>query len=878
MDEKRIEQVVQRFSSLFEKNKNYYAMDYGDRFNPKVNEKTGKVEYSKDSGGWRPFWYVPNPIDQKTYWQHLEKIEGDDREGNNRDWAIILPPIHEITNECKFGAIDVDIYNKPDEIQRIVSEIYDQKLPLVPCSSKSGGLHLYLFLKSKSKASTIIKYLSSINKKLKINAKEIFPKQGELKLQTKGKRKGQYDIGNGICLPYKSSIHSTTGSYEECSNKWIMNSRMETGDIEEFLNWAELQQIETGDLPIDIIEKVVKKVDPVFEIHDQEFKDLRARPLEPGLEKILKRIREKKDHDRGGTFDNHVVDFVYGAVEETYSDREIKEHFETIKQYSPKGEEPDFIEDKIANCRDKFGKDDPGEDKNIMMSNLIFNKSSDRFTDQSTGGTYTKGSVDTVYSHLFPKKTTAVSFYNNYPNKQMAESEVYRPDLYEEGKLLFLNKKDKLFYINKYKPGNYPPIKPEKQSDIEKWDMMLEFIVEDESERKYLLDWLAFIVQNPWVKTHAIVLIYTKHQRMGKGSIFDVMTDILGETNAEPTDLNGIMDKGVTFAEKQFILIDEMKTKGNHSETKQISNALKKLGTERRISQRKLYVDTKTIETHTNYMIFTNNNDALNLDKEDDRFFIVSNLNVRNPQEFYDEFHKWRIEIGSSYVHYILKHRDISKFNHTAPPPRTTAKADMINDLGHPLTLKLKEWIEEGQHPFSLNESVRGSSELADWISSNGRGDYVRFANNPKILAQCLEEAGCYKVGQAFNERYNVKATLWIYSNHEENKNLTPKYLSNNTWKPIRTTETRTERVDAVQTEELQNRDPNCKENIFYEQSIGFKKQDRETVCWSCKTPISESGDGICPECDYAIKCSCGMCACDQPDSNIRKKGMFETR
>jgi len=52
--------------------------------------------------------------------------------------------------------------------------------------------------------------------------------------------------------------------------------------------------------------------------------------------------------------------------------------------------------------------------------------------------------------------------------------------------------------------------------------------------------------------------------------------------------------------------------------------------------------------------------------------------------------------------------------------------------------------------------------------------------------------------------------------------------------------------------------------------------KNRQTNCWSCKTPISESGDGICPECDYAIKCSCGKCACDKPGSKIKKKGPYE--
>ena len=40
------------------------------------------------------------------------------------------------------------------------------------------------------------------------------------------------------------------------------------------------------------------------------------------------------------------------------------------------------------------------------------------------------------------------------------------------------------------------------------------------------------------------------HQRqIGKGSLFDVMTDILGEDNCEPGSVKSILDKGVMFSE-----------------------------------------------------------------------------------------------------------------------------------------------------------------------------------------------------------------------------------------------------------------------------------------------------------------------------------------
>ena len=62
------------------------------------------------------------------------------------------------------------------------------------------------------------------------------------------------------------------------------------------------------------------------------------------------------------------------------------------------------------------------------------------------------------------------------------------------------------------------------------------------------------------------------------------------------------------------------------------------------------------------------------------------------------------------------------------------------------------------------------------------------------------------------------------------------------------------------------------------EKPIGAS-QDSETnggynsVCWSCRTKIDSYSDEKCPECDYAYICSnCENCACDKPNSKIKKK------
>ena len=46
---------------------------------------------------------------------------------------------------CSWGTIDLDVYDI--NLLEIVAKVEVAKLPLLPCVSKSGGLHLFLFIK-----------------------------------------------------------------------------------------------------------------------------------------------------------------------------------------------------------------------------------------------------------------------------------------------------------------------------------------------------------------------------------------------------------------------------------------------------------------------------------------------------------------------------------------------------------------------------------------------------------------------------------------------------------------------------------------------------------------------------------------------------------
>ncbi len=93
---------------------------------------------------------------------------------------------------CSWGAIDIDTY--PLDIPALEAKLKDMNLPLVPCRTKSGGAHLYLFVNTPVSAEKIRNYLMKFSSILGHPGVEIFPKQVKLA--------SERDVGNWINMPY----------------------------------------------------------------------------------------------------------------------------------------------------------------------------------------------------------------------------------------------------------------------------------------------------------------------------------------------------------------------------------------------------------------------------------------------------------------------------------------------------------------------------------------------------------------------------------------------------------------------------------------------------------------------------------------------------
>jgi len=138
-------------------------------------------------------------------------------------------PINSL-NKCKFGAIDVDDYDL--NLQDVVARVWSADLPFVVCRSKSGGAHIYLFLKDWEDASIVREYLTEAAALLGFAGREIFPKQDSV-LHEKG------DVGNFINLPYHNA---------ERSMRYALGPTGEAMSLDQFLELVESKRCYLSDL------------------------------------------------------------------------------------------------------------------------------------------------------------------------------------------------------------------------------------------------------------------------------------------------------------------------------------------------------------------------------------------------------------------------------------------------------------------------------------------------------------------------------------------------------------------------------------------------------------------------------------------------------
>ena len=146
-------------------------------------------------------------------WQaHLEgkKFKVKTNKGFIEADSLGLCPINK-DSKCRWGAIDLDNY-KPS-ISELFKKLKSLNVPTIPFRSKSGGIHLYIFLSEEVPALLMREKLHSIKNIFGVEQPDkIFPVQKYLNLE-----KGS--AGSWINLPYYNSANTERYMIKKDGNK-----------------------------------------------------------------------------------------------------------------------------------------------------------------------------------------------------------------------------------------------------------------------------------------------------------------------------------------------------------------------------------------------------------------------------------------------------------------------------------------------------------------------------------------------------------------------------------------------------------------------------------------------------------------------------------
>ena len=195
-----MKQQIEKFAKLFRGlNRAYGAVDLA-----------GKDANGKQKGKYK---FVHEPRTSATYASHL-----------NGEVSIGVVPINE-DNVCIWGALDIDQY--PLDHTAIIKKLDELDLPLVVCRSKSGGAHLYLFLKDFVDAEKLQLKLKELASEIGFGGCEVFPKQIKLVLD-------RGDNGNFLNLPYFN---------QEEGLRYAIKDDGSAATLDEFLEYAEAAAI-----------------------------------------------------------------------------------------------------------------------------------------------------------------------------------------------------------------------------------------------------------------------------------------------------------------------------------------------------------------------------------------------------------------------------------------------------------------------------------------------------------------------------------------------------------------------------------------------------------------------------------------------------------
>jgi len=164
---------------------------------------------------------------------------------------------------------------------------------------------------------------------------------------------------------------------------------------------------------------------------------------------------------------------------------------------------------------------------------------------------------------------------------------------------------------------------------------LLKRLTNDEINYEYLKQWIAHIIQKPYMKTKVAIVLYSECKGVGKNCIVDGINRLLRNYTANVGSIDDIVKNfNAHLVNKLFISGDEICARA-----KAVSDKLKETITRPTQNLEKKGKDSIQVNDYTNWLFTTNNYDAFKIEGGDRRMNMVHCIEepFKESEDFYKE-------------------------------------------------------------------------------------------------------------------------------------------------------------------------------------------------------------------------------------------------
>jgi hypothetical protein len=447
--------------------------------------------------------------------------------------------------------------------------------------------------------------------------------------------------------------------------------------------------------------------------------------------------------------------------EEKDKDKQEKEKDKQKTIYNNKN----YIDQKIKFEERIFKLDNPFYFVKINSNNTL------EFMNEKTLQSWAKGEYTSIIYN--DKEIPFINVWLEDPNKLKKNNIIFDPSI--------INDKEN---YNCWKGFNFDETIEAVKEEESKFLSLLKKLVNDDVNYEYVKQWIAHIIQKPYMKTNVAIVLYSDIKGAGKNCIIDGISKLLNNYTAKVGGIEDIVKNfNAHLVNKLFISGDEICAKA-----KAVSDKLKETITRTTQNLEKKGKDSIQINDYTNWLFTTNNYDAFKIENGDRRMNMIhcKEEKFKESLEFYKEINN-PLEINKLFNYF--KSYNITYRIGIDEPPLTKYKQQLqYNNKEGYIQMLYKEPCQFANNSLSSTEILKIMNDYSKHNYLPQCHDIVSFGKFMTNLFNNFKKRG--NTGFVFNFNnvdknkfneilYKYDPSYWKYINHyQENEEPDFKNLS----------------------------------------------------------------------------------------------------